>query len=373
MGWFWPYCECAPMARLSLLSSSAPGLSLRSRRALMAASVMGLALLTGCQSIQRNASNLTLGIVERNVVPPVLQGPDLEVGCTHATAMVPLIGSVRSFHGDPSGLESILSTTSSLCAEGEANAEELRYLRAQRDRRTSDALDARTNHKRLLERTARRQLAAFDMMRQALEKKYRFQYGQTCPIGKFKRKDAEFDQLIYLLGTISGLQAMVNDVAAQKAVGVPTDIPPQAEFAMSCLDNTKWWGTPQAIQATVWSVVPGAAEGKDVTGIFNQAMTTGERAGVRLPHVLAAIAAGFTDDKRRMRDIIRRSATVTDYKASKDFRYIDEVASVSLRHLSDRDWTVGTGARTPVGAMGTFWDDPVASKDNGVDASEFLK
>lgn len=361
------------MARLAPVSLSARGLSLRSRRLLMTASVMGLALLTGCQTVQRGATNLTLGVMERNTVPPVLQVPDLDTGCTHATAMVPLVASFRSFHGDPSGLESILSTSSSLCAENEANVEELRYLRAQKDRRTSDALDARTNHKRLLDRTARRQLAAFDLMRAALEKKYRFQYGQTCPIGKFKRKDAEFDQLIYLLGTISGLQAVVNDVAAQKAVGVPTDIPPKAEFAMGCLDNTKWWGVPQAIQATVWSVVPGASIGKDIPGTYNQAMTIGERQGMRLPHVLAAIGSGFADDKRRVREILRRSATASEFKSSKDFRYIDEAAATSLRHMSDRDWTLGTGARTPVGAMGSFWDEQASAGKDNIDASEFLK
>lgn len=361
------------MACSTLLSSpphsSRAGLPALCRAAFMAACWAGLALLAGCQSLQSSGSNATLGVIERNVVPPVLAVPDLNMGCTHATAMVPMISSFRSFYGDPAGLESILSTSSSLCADNDANAEELRYLRAQRDRRTAEALDARTNHKRLLERTARRQLAAFDYMRESLEKKYKFQYGQACP--KFD-KDAEFDQLIYLLGTISGLQAMVNDIATQRAVNVPADIPPRAEFAMSCLDNTKWWGAPQAIRATVWSVVPGGAAGKDVPGTYNQAMTLGERQGVRLAHVLASIGSGFSDDKKRIREIVKRFASAPNYKPNKDYRYIDEAAATTIQHMSDRDWTVGTGSRTPIGGLGTFWDDKPVRKDN-VDTSQFLK
>lgn len=339
-------------------------------RLLLAATLVGLGLLTGCQSIQRGGANIALGVVERNVVPPVLAVPDLNQGCTHAMAMGPLISSFRSFYGDPSGLESILATSASLCADNDANAEELRYLRAQRDRRTADAQDARTNHKRLLERSARRQLAAYVQMRQSLEKKYRFQYGETCP--KFRRKGAEFDQLIYLLGTISGLQAMVNDVAAQKAVNVPTDIPLKAEFAMTCLDDTKWWGTPQAVRATVWSVVPGASEGKDVSGTFNRALTLGEQQGVRLPHVLASISAGFTDDKQRIREVVKRFAAAPNYTPNAKYRYIDEAALAAIQQLSDRDWTMGTGSRTPVGGLGTFWDEKKVAKDT-IDASEFLK
>ncbi len=339
-------------------------------RLLLAASVLGLGLLGGCQSIQRTGANFTLGVIERNVVPPVLAVPDLNQGCTHAVAMGPLIGSFRSFYGDPSGMESIMATSASLCADNDANAEELRYLRAQRDRRTADAQDARVNHKRLLERSARRQLAAYTHMRQALEKKYRFQYGETCPT--FRRKGAEFDQLIYLLGTISGLQAMVNDVAAEKAVNVPTDIPLKAEFAMTCLNDAKWWGTPQAVRATVWSVVPGASVGKDVAGTFNRALTLGEQQGVRLPHVLASISAGFTDDKTRIREVVKRFASAPNFTPNKNYRYIDEAAIAAVQQLSDRDWTMGTGSRTPVGALGTFWDEKKVAKDN-IDTSDFLK
>lgn len=340
------------------------------RRALTAASLAALLVLTGCQAVQRTGTNVVIGTLERNSVPPALAVPDLNMGCNYATTMVPLMGTMRSFHGDPSGLESILSTSSGICADLQANAEELRYLRAVRDKRTVEAQDARTNHKRLIEQTARRQLAAFENMRTSLETKLRFKYGETCP--QFRRAKGDFNQLIYLLGTLSGLQATVNDIAAEKVVGVPTDIPPRAEFAMTCLDDAKWWGVPQAIRATVWSTVPGASEGKDVAGTFEQSMSRGEKSGVRVAHVLAAISAGVSDDKARVRTVIKRFATAPGFVPSKDYRFIDETAVAAIQQLSDVDWTVGTGTRTPIGGLGTFWDVKGEAKDN-LDTSEFLK
>ncbi len=342
----------------------------RTHGALTVASLAGLMALTGCQSLQRTGTNAVIGTLERNSVPPALAVSDLNMGCNYATTMVPLMGSMRSFYGDPSGLESILSTSSGICADLEANAEELRYLRAQRDKRSVEAQDARTSYKRLIERTARRQLAAFEHMRTSLEQKLRFKYGETCP--QFGRVKGDFNQTIYLLGTLSGLQATVNDIAAEKTVGVPTDIPPKAEFAMTCLDDTKWWGAPQAIRATVWSTVPGAAEGKDVAGTFDKAMAKAEKSGVRIAHVLAAISAGVTDDKARVRTIIQRFATAPGFAPNKEYRYIDQTAVAAIQHLSDVDWTLGTGSRTPVGGLGTFWNEKNELKNN-VDTSEFLK
>ncbi|MES2424389.1 MAG: hypothetical protein V4562_08175 [Pseudomonadota bacterium] len=358
------------MIRLPTVRRAPFASAARKRCVLTTATLAALLALAGCQSVQRTGTNAVIGTLEKKSVPPALAVSDLNMGCNYATTMVPLMGTMRSFYGDPSGLESILSTSSGICADLEANAEELRYLRAQRDKRSVEAQDARTSYKRLIERTARRQLAAYENMRTSLEKKLRFKYGETCP--QFRRAKGDFNQTIYLLGTLSGLQATVNDIAAEKSVGVPTDIPPKAEFAMTCLDDNKWWGAPQAIRATVWSTVPGAAEGKDVTGTFDQSMAKAEKSGVRIAHVLAAISAGVSDDKARVRTIVKRFASAPGFEPSKEYRFIDQTAAAAIQHLSDLDWTNGTGSRTPVGGLGTFWNEKTEAKNN-VDTSEFLK
>ena len=331
--------------------------------------LLGISILfTGCAKIQGAATNLAIGIVEDNVIPPQLEINDVNLACSFATGNLPLISSAtRAFYGDPSLIETLLYTSSAACSEAEMINEELRSMRAQRENRLDEATDARILQKRLLERTARRQLLAHQRMVAKLEDKLNFKYGETCP--KFNR---DFDELAYLLGTLAGLQAVINDIAAEQAVGVPTDIAPKGDRAMKCLSNAKWWGAPKAARAVVWNILPGGADGKDVWGTFNLSMAQGERAGVRLPHLMYALAALSKDDKPRFRDALKRFANVKEFRQSKDYRLIDEIAAQTIQNLSDRYWTENTGTRTPIGSLGKFWDEK-ASSSLTIDADELLK
>jgi len=334
---------------------------------ILTASVVALSTLTmsGCALLESGTSGITLNILEEGFTPPVLEMGDVDMGCSFALVNGPLVGAARNFYGDPSLMETVLLESASVCSDQQALNEELRYLRASRDKRSDEAQDARIAQKRFMATSAHRQYSAFDRMRTKLEQKYFFKYGKDCP--RFKR---DFDELVYLLGSVAGLQAIQNDMGAQQVVGVPTDIAPQADFAMTCLNNEKWWGAPEALRATIWSIIPGAGEGKDLPAIFNNSMAIGERTGVRLAHVMAALAAQSTDDSARLRETIKRFATLEDYKPSKQYRLIDAISEAQIVNISDRMWTQNTGARTPVGSLGKFWDDKVGADIN---ADDFLE
>ncbi len=334
---------------------------------LLTSTAVAVSALTmgGCALIQSNVSGTTIGILEDGFTPPTLQGRDVEMACSFAMVNSPLIGAARNFHGDPSLMESVLMSSAGVCSENQAIAEEMRYLRAAREKRADEAQDARISQKRLLAVAAERQYTGFYRMRSKLEQKYFFKYGSTCPA--FKR---DFDELVYLLGSVSGLQAMQNDIAAQQTVGVPTDTAPLVEKAMNCLDNDKWWGAPQAARAAVWSILPGGADGKDVKGTFDASMTLGEAAGVRLSHVMAAVAYQSLDDQAAVRQIIKRFTANKDFKPSTDYRLIDAIAQSQLTNVSDRMWTQGAGTRTPMASLGKFWDEKAGGD---LDADSFLK
>lgn len=321
----------------------------------------------GCASVERGATNLAINLIERRVIPPQLQLEDVDMACRFATGNFPLIsGGTRAFGGEPELLESLLLVSSAACSESKAVEEELRYLRALKENRITEAQDARIGQKRLLELTARRQLNAFNAMKDKLEDKYNFEYGEGCP--EFKR---DFDELVYLLGTVAGLQAVVNDIASQQMVGVPTDIAPKSERAMQCVSNGKWWGAPSAVRAVVWTILPGASEGKDVWGTFRLSMTIGERHGVRLPHVMYGLAALAINDTNRFRDATKRFANVQDYRASKDYALVEGIAGSVMLNLSDRYWTENVGTRTPVGGLGKYWDEE-AKLPEGLDLDDLL-
>lgn len=334
---------------------------------LLTLTAMAVSALTmgGCALIESNVSSTTLSILEDGFTPPVLQMGDVDMACTFSVVNAPLVGAARNFHGDPSLIETVMLSSAGVCSENQAIAEEMRYLRASRDKRSDEALDARIAQKRQLSQAAHRQYAAFTRMKTKLEQKYFFKYGSNCPA--FKR---DFDEMVYLLGSVAGLQAMQNDIAAQQSVGVPTDTAPLVERALGCLDNSKWWGTPQAARAVVWSIIPGGADGKDVKGTFDSNMALAEAGGVRLPHVMAAVAAQSTDDQARLREVIKRFSTVKNFTPSRDYRLLDAIAEAQIQNISDRMWTQNAGTRTPLASLGKFWDDKVGGD---IDADSFLK
>lgn len=326
------------------------------------------AFVSGCASVEAGATNLAINLLERRVIPPTLEQSDVDMGCNFAQSNFPLVSAAtRGFNGSPELLEALLYVSAGVCSESRAVEAELRYIRAARANQIEEAQDARIAQKRMLELTARRQLAGFEMMRTKLEDKYNFKYGEKCP--EFKR---DFDELVFLLGTISGLQAVVNDIASQQMVGVPTDIAPKSERAMQCLQNAKWWGAPNAARAVVWSILPGASEGKDIWGTFRLSMTIGERQGVRLPHVMYGLAALAVGDTARFRDATKRYANVKDFKPSKQYTLVESISVATMVNLSDRYWTENTGTRTPVGSMGKYWDEEAAMPE-GMNVDELLK
>ena len=321
--------------------------------------------LGGCALIESNVSGTTLSILEDGFTPPVLTLSDVEMGCSFSMVNTPLVGAARNFYGDPSLMETVMLTSAGVCSENQAIAEEMRYMRASRDKRSDEALDARINQKRLLATAAERQYTAFLRMKLKLQQKYYFKFGEECP--RFKR---DFDEMVYLLGAVGGLQAMQNDIAAQQTVGVPTDIAPMADSALKCLNNAKWWGAPEAARATVWSIIPGSGQGRDIKGTFDKSMTLGEAKGVRLAHVMAAMAAQSSDDTVGVREAIKRFVSVQNFTPAKDYLLIDAISYEQMMNISDRLWTQNAGTRTPLASLGKFWDDKVGGD---VNADDFLK
>ncbi|MDO9234893.1 MAG: hypothetical protein Q7U28_02520 [Aquabacterium sp.] len=333
---------------------------------LLTSTVLAISAMSmgGCALIEANISGTTLSILEDGFTPPVLQGSDVEMACNFAMVNGPLIGAARNFHGDPSLMEAVLLSSAGVCSENQALTEELRYLRAARDKRADEAQDARISQKRILAIAAERQYTAFFRMKTKMEQKYFFKYGTDCP--RFKR---DFDEVAYLLGSVAGLQAMQNDIAAQQSVGVPTDTAPLVEKALVCLDNAKWWGVPNAARAVVWTIIPGGSDGKDVKGTFDLSMRIGEASGVRLAHVLVAVAAQSSDDQATIRKTIKRFSNIKDFKPNTQYRLVDAIAQSQLTNISDRLWTQNAGTRTPISSLGKFWDD----KASEIDADSFLQ
>lgn len=327
----------------------------------------GLAM-TGCSQVKKTGANMALRFTENNLILPLFKTDDTAMACISGEALTPLIVATQGMKADPNEIAVLLYASAGLCAEQRALEHELRYMRSLRANLIDDAQDARVMQKRESELAARRQYEAFKRLEAYFEVKKKAAIGTKCP--KFKR---DFDEMVYLLGLLSGVQAMVNDIAAQQVVGVPKDIAAKVERAMQCLDNNKWWGAPMATRATIWTLLPGAGEGKgDAWETLKQNMRLGERQGVRLAHAMYAMAAQAKGDEALMRDAIKMFAATQEAASNPNFRLFDRMAFQIVQNVSDRYWTEKTGSRTPPGSLGKFWDDAPAQQDEGVQIDDLL-
>lgn len=321
----------------------------------MAVSILFSSVLSGCSYAVKSGANVALGFSEKHIVPPILAMDDADMVCTSGNALTPAIMATKDMGGDPTRIAVLLYTASGMCAENEALEAELRYLRASKDGNVTEAQDARIAQKRWAATAARRQYNAYQLFAERWEAKYKTRLGESCPTMR-----SDLDQTVYLMGMVSGLQAMTNDINSGGEANVPKDIAAIVERGMTCLDNNKFWGAPQATRAVIWTLLPGAGDGKpDPYQTLKQSMQIGEQKGVRLSHALYAVAAQASGDDSKIRDALRvyQASLAEDKPVNPNYRLVDTMAGMMVRGISDRYWTEHTGVRTAEGGMGSFWDE----------------
>jgi len=311
-----------------------------------------------------NTGKALVGFIENYAVPYVLKTDDVAMGCVMSEALTLLIPSLAQMNASPYKLEVMFDFLSGSCAEFKAREEELRYVRAIHIKNITEAQDARILQKRFLNLAAKRQLKGY----LSLELAFPNMLGNQCP--DFISWNDEF---YWLVGLMNGLQAVLNDLASEGNAHVPLDISLKVGRGASCLDNNRWWGLPGAIQAAIWVSFPAhnpvAAEPLQM---LDKANEIGQQQGVRVAQVIAAKIHIGLGNLEQVKDIIRSNAqTRANISVNPDYLFLDQVVSIQLQAISDLMWTQATGKRTPVGGLGTFWDDPAGTEDT-IDISDIL-
>jgi len=311
-------------------------------------SVMALAI--------NNTGKILVGFIEDHAVPYVLKTDDVAMGCVMSEALTLLIPSLAQINASPYKLAIMFDFLSGSCAEFKAREEELRYIRAIHIKNVTEAQDARILQKRYLNLAARRQLKGY----LNLELAYPEMPENVCP--EFTSWNDEF---YWLVGLMDGLQAVLNDLASEGEASVPLGISLKVGRGAGCLDNKRWWGLPNAIQAAIWVSFPvNKPVGTEPLQMLDQAMKTGLQQGMRVAQVIAAKIYAGLGNSEQVKAIIRSNVQAkTSISANPDFLFLDQLASIQLQATSDLMWTEATGRRTPIGGLGTFWDDPKNMED----------
>lgn len=326
--------------------------------------VFGLSvLLNGCTLVYKGTGNVLIGYAEDEGVPYVLAADDIALKCSMVEAFAPFLLSFSQVTTPPDQLAILFYLMAGNCTEFKAWEQELRYLRAVHAKNSSEAQDARIAQQRFLGQAARRQLTGYRYLAKAF-----VEPGLECP-----DFSSDNDELYWLIGLINGIQAIINDIASGGTVEVPLDIAAKVGRGAACLNNEKWWGTPEAIQAAIWITIPGNRPiDRNPEQILNQSLQMGLQQGIRIPQVLAAQVYLGQGDIEEVKQIIRNhAALMKQTQASQTYNSLNEVSRLQIQAISDRLWTEATGMRTPLGKMGSFWDDPDKAVET-IDIDEIL-
>lgn len=345
-------------------------------RQALTVSLLGLAVgLAGCTTIANKAkqtgANVGLRFAENHILAPVLTDDDVVMGCLAGQVFSPIIDAMgpHGMQGDNDQMSTLLYSTAAVCAEQEALENELRSLRATRQNHIEEAEDGRIMQKRWLEVAARRQYHAYQTFEHFYTSRGMNEVGGDCPTFR-----SDQDELVFMLGAISGLQAIVNDVNSQNQIGVPKDIGARVERAMTCLNNDKWWGLPKSVRAAIWNLIPGGGP-EEPWSTMIKAMATGKQGGVRISYAIYAISAYAKGDDMRLRDAFRQYQVTLDdpgFVPSKRYKVFDKVGDVIMWGIADRYWSEHTGSRTPAGSIGHFWDEGTPPVDASIKLDDLL-
>lgn len=304
-----------------------------------------------------------IGYAEDQGVPYMLTTDDVALKCSMVESFAPFLLSFSTVTSSPDQLAILFYLMAGNCTEFKAWDEELRYLRAVYAKNSTEALDARIAQQRLLGQAAERQLRGYHYLSKAF-----VEPGGECP-----EFTSDNDELYWLIGLINGIQAIINDIASGGLVEVPMDIAAKVGRGAACLNNEKWWGTPEAIEAAIWITLPGSRPvDKNPEQVLNHSLQMGLEQGFRIPQVLAAQVNLGQGNIKEVKRIIREYAQgMKQTEVSQRFKSLNEVSKLQLQAISDRLWTEATGARTPIGKIGSFWDDPVKVVDS-IDIDDIL-
>ena len=300
----------------------------------------------------------------KHMGPFLMTTNDLNMACETGVSMGAYLMSFERVTDAPNQAAISSLVTAAACAEEVVWAQELRHIRAIRSQDSAEATDARIAQRRAHQMVASRAWRAWNRL-----VAHYGEPGERCP-----DFESDEDQVVYLLGLIAGAQAVQHDRATGGEVGVPLDVPRKVGRAAKCLNNEDWWGVPRALQAAIWTGVPGATpKGEDPWKRLQESSAIGAVAGVRLAHAIyaqTAAAMGKMEDVRKI--IVEHADSLKRKEPAARWRLLDLTATRQIEALSDRIWTEAVGHRTPYGQLGTFPDDPVEEDEGGEDMLDDL-
>lgn len=313
-----------------------------------------LVALGGCSSVTYKVAASTANDMGSNIIlPHLMRTDDTAIACSSGESLPAAITPLEPYGKDIKRLSVLAHMISGLCAYNhgiEYNLESISRFREHRSEPARDSLiQARHWHTLAAKRHYLAYLSAVSVYPE---------FGEECP----SFTDSE-DELIWLIGAATALQALMNDAMAENHAQIPRNLAARAERALSCVDdperNRRWWGMPQALRAVIWITIPGYPEEAETAWeTLQAAVDIGNQNGVRIADALLMIALNNTSQTASLKNAIKRYGRYAPtFRINPDWKLVDAFAREIVLSMSDQLWMAAQGHRTPVDQLGTFWDD----------------
>lgn len=285
--------------------------------------------MSGCAS---HIDSFTLS----NVVPVGMSQPDLRKACALGEGLNHPLRSLTKT--TPNKAMIIAETTAALCLDMDAMDSDIRAEQYKFLKQVPLAIDARIVAERDHTQTAQRYHRAFSYTESA--------YGAVgegeCP------KLAEKDEAAYLIGLVSGTLAVIHNRLGGNKANVSDELLPKIARGSQCLQNQKWWYTPQALRAAVWAFVPGSGpESIDAWAHLKEAGVEGAKSDFRVAWGIHNLIASISGKEDLLRVGLEEHAkSIQETPVGGEWGLLDEYGFRVSQHMSDLIWTREKGHRT---------------------------
>lgn len=313
-------------------------------------------LLSGCATVYKPLGWVISSYAQDEVVPYALAHPDAHVSvCGTGEGLTQFLGSFGRVVKDPNFALFYTELLTGFCAESKAYEAHLRYLRASHENQTTVARDELMLAQRWHAIAAERRVRAVGY----ITARYGDIGGETCP-NLFK----DADEMAYLLGLVTALQAVRSDLLSGAQAGVQRDLAARTMRSASCLDNAKWWGAPQGIRSAVWAFVPGTLpKNQNLWQSYESASVIAKEHDALFPLVLYALGADNLGNDAEMRKALKIAGDIQNNivagqsKFPAAYQLVNAISYDQLLYLTDIIWMEQKGHRSPPNSVGVFPDE----------------
>jgi hypothetical protein len=297
------------------------------RQSILCAIGMAFAVLvSGCSLVYKPVGGTLNAYAQDVAIADFLTYRDVDLLCQSGGSLLPLINSFSNVGTHTQKTTSTLFLLGGFCEEQKAHEYHLRELMADKSGNFQAALNFAALKKRSLAQAARRQYESYQHAAIA----YPSASDGECP-----QLASDQDELLFLLGNLQGVEALLNDGKSGLMANVPRNVANDIYRSMDCLKNYQWWGVPQAVQAALLGFLPNLYREKAARAdeLLDVSIRMGWENQVPLAETVAMAAWEGQGDTGRLQALLENHFEKAR-SASYDERYL-AVSFISNRHLQN--------------------------------------